>query len=113
MKARFLTKQPPVLVQHIHDGMVDISVCVNEKACEEIVELENEKAIQHYFEYDFNQFREKEENLNIAHLEGNPSVYLTYVPEKEKALEEVVKEQQRRIDELEGCLLEVSELIYA
>ena len=114
MKARFLKRQQTVKWQPLNDEYVDVAICMNETAKEDIFEDPDDgKIIQHYFEYDFNQFREKIENLDRDFVEGNPERYLGYVPTREKTLQETVASQENKIEMLENCLLEMSMTVYA
>lgn len=118
MKARFTTEQPAVSWQPLDNGMVDVTICLNGKQVTEestqMVEKDVEKTTtETYWEYDFNQIREKAENINQADVEAHPEKYLDYTPQKEKNLEEIVQEQAEQIQMLTDCLLEVSETVYA
>lgn len=118
MKARFTTEQPAVSWQPLDNGMVDVTICLNGREIKE----ENQQMVEKeqyitatgtFWEYDFYQFRERAENVKREAVEKNPEKYLEYEPQKEKTLEQEVKEQRETINLLKDCLLEMSEDIYA
>lgn len=126
MKARFTEKQPQVLWRPLPDGKVDVTICINEKQVTEeyqesvggelggIADLSHSPKTmkQVLYEYDFNQFRELQTNVDENDIRTNPRKYLNYIPEKEKSLEEAVQEQAGQIQMLTECLLEMSEMVY-
>ncbi len=126
MKARFTEKQPQVLWRPLSDGKVDVTICINEKQVTEeyqenvggelggIADLsQSPKTMkQVLYEYDFNQFRELQTNVDENDIRTNPRKYLNYIPEKEKSLEETVQKQAGQIQMLTECLLEMSEMVY-
>ena len=114
MKARFTTEQPAVRWQPLDNGMVDVTICLNGKKITEenqqMVEKEQYITVTDTFwEYDFHQFREKEEDVNREAVEKNPEKYLKYEPQKEKTAEQKLREQEEQIEMLKDCLLEMSE----
>lgn len=118
MKARFEAEQPAVSWQPLDNGMVDVMICLNgQKITEETQQmLEKEQyitATDTFWEYDFNQFRERTESINREAIEKNPEKYLEYKQQKKKTLEQKVQEQEETIRMLTSCLLEMSEAVYA
>ena len=63
MKARFTEKQDPVTWNALPDGNVDVMICLNEKTVTETYPDTDSETEQTVFEYDFNQFREKQEKI--------------------------------------------------
>ena len=117
MKARFEAEQPAVRWQPLDNGMVDVTICLNgQEVTEENSQVDEFGQVQTtteaYWEYDFNQFRERADNITREDVEGNPEKYLDYTPSQPKSLEEQVQEQAETISMLTECLLEVSELVY-
>ncbi len=112
MKARFETKQPPVNWQPLDNNTIDVTICLNgQEVMEESDQMAGKEQL--YWEYDFNQFREKVENISQVAIEKNPEKYLDYKPAMEKKLEQKVQEQNETIKMLIECLLEMSEAVYA
>lgn len=111
MKARFTEKQNPVTWNTLPDGNVDVMICLNEKTVTETYpDTETEQTV---FEYDFNQFREKQEKISEETVRASPEKYLKYITEKEKSTEQKFAEQAEQIEMLKDCLLEMSEQVYA
>lgn len=110
MKARFTEKQDPVTWNALPDGNVDVMICLNEKTVTETYPDTDSETEQTVFEYDFNQFREKQEKISEETVRASPEKYLKYIPEKEKSTEQKFAEQ---IEMLKDCLLEMSEQVYA
>lgn len=116
MKARFTEKQNPVTWNMLPDGKVDVTICLNENTVTETYsggDPENPEDIeQTVYEYDFNQFRENSEKISEEIVRISPEKYLEYIPEREKSLEEKMKELQTSNEMLTSCVLEMSELVY-
>ena len=68
---------------------------------------------QTVFEYDFNQFRERQEKISEETVRASPEKYLKYIPKEEKSIEQKFAEQAEQIEMLKDCLLEMSEQVYA
>jgi hypothetical protein len=113
MKARFTEQQQAVNWQPLGDGLVDVMICLNGAEVTEEIEIDGKTVTETYWEYDFNQFREKDTSLNKDAVEAHPEKYLTYEPKKEQTLEEQVRSQEETIKMLTECLLEMSEAVYA
>ena len=113
MKARFTEKQDPVTWNALPDGNVDVMICLNEKTVTETYPDTDQETEQTVFEYDFNQFREKQEKISEETVRASPEKYLKYIPEKEKSTEQKFAEQAEQIEMLKDCLLEMSEQVYA
>lgn len=113
MKARFTEKQDSVTWNVLPDGNVDVMICLNEKTVTETypdTDLETEQTV---FEYDFNQFRERQEKISEETVRASPEKYLKYIPKEEKSIEQKFAEQAEQIEMLKDCLLEMSEQVYA
>ena len=96
MKARFTEKQDPVTWNALPDGNVDVMICLNEKTVTETYPDTDPETEQTVFEYDFNQFREKQEKISEETVRASPEKYLKYIPEKEKSTEQKFAEQAER-----------------
>lgn len=85
IKARFLKQQPPVDIRRI-DGMAYIFICLNEtQGTETYPDVGDGQAQETYYEYDYNEFRGKAEELDLEDIESNPEKYLDYEAPKEPA----------------------------
>lgn len=113
MKARFTEKQDPVTWNALPDGNVDVMICLNERLLQKLIRIRIPETEQTVFEYDFNQFREKQEKISEETVRASPEKYLKYIPEKEKSTEQKFAEQAEQIEMLKDCLLEMSEQVYA
>lgn len=83
--------------QIISETKVDVTICLNEKI---VKEKSDEGTEQQFYEYDFNQFRELQDNLNREDVEKNAEKYIDYVPKKAKTTDEIIAEQNKKIDAL-------------
>lgn len=117
MKARFTERQNPVTWSNLPDGKVDVTIYLNESTVTETYlgrDPENpEETEQTMYEYDFNQFREKQEKVSEEAVRASPEKYLEYIPATEKSTEQLLEEQSKQIEMLKDCLLEMSEQVYA
>lgn len=113
MKARFTEKQDSVTWNVLPDGNVDVMICLNEKTVTETYPDTDPETEQTVFEYDFNQFREKQEKISEKTVRASPEKYLEYIPKEEKSTEQKFAEQAEQIEMLKDCLLEMSEQVYA
>lgn len=111
-KAKYMERQPEVRWQPINNGMVDVTLCLNEqKVTIEQGQMEG-SAEQMMYEYDYHQFRESIDKINEEAVRVSPTKYMSYVPESEKSLEEKLEELQASNEMLTSCVLEMSELVY-
>ena len=121
MEAKFTEQQPPVRWQELGNGLVDVTICLNEKTVTEAIEdgEDHQEALE--YEYDFNQFREKIDNISRQDVEDNPEKYLDYEPLKEPVVEELQEQIQilkvqnndleQQVTETQIVLCEVVELL--
>jgi hypothetical protein len=111
-KAKYMERQPEVRWQPVNNGMVDVTLCLNEqKVTIEQGQMED-SAKQMMYEYDYHQFRESADKINEETVRASPAKYMSYVPEVEKSLEEKLEELQASNEMLTSCVLEMSELVY-
>lgn len=114
MKAKFTEKQTPIRIVESGEYLY-IFICLNEQ---EVYEdnygtnddgtIDYDKIKQEkYYEYDFNEIYTHKNNIDINDLNTHPEKYLNFKPEKEKSLEERIKEQEILIKSLNECLLEM------
>ena len=86
-KAKYMERQPEVRWQPVNNGMVDVTLCLNEqKVTIEQGQMED-SAKQMMYEYDYHQFRESADKINEETVRASPAKYMSYVPEVEKSLE--------------------------
>lgn len=117
MKARFDAKQPPVKIIE-NNNVVYVFICLNEEEKEEIVNynenLENTEDSEQsnitikYYEYDYNEFNDKKENVDTDDINTYPEKYLNYSPSKNENKEDKL---QNEIDSLKTQLEELSSAI--
>jgi hypothetical protein len=88
-------------------------ICLNEKTVTETYPDTDPETEQTVLEYDFNQFRERQEKISEETVRASPEKYLKYIPEEEKSTEQKIAEQAEQIEMLKDCLLEMSEQVYA
>lgn len=111
-KAKYMARQPEVRWQPVNNGMVDVTLCLNEqKVTIEQGQMED-SAKQMMYEYDYHQFREFADKINEETVRASPAKFMSYVPEAEKSLEEQFEELKASNEMLTGCVLEMSELVY-
>lgn len=111
-KAKYMARQPEVRWQPVNNGMVDVTLCLNEqKVTIEQGQMED-SAKQMMYEYDYRQFRESADKINEETVRASPAKFMSYVPEVEKSLEEQFEELKASNEMLTGCVLEMSELVY-
>lgn len=108
-KARTLTSQPKITIKDI-EGKYYVFLCLNEKEGEETqIREEGKEEKVHFFEYDYNEFVEQKENLDIEDVKANPEKYLDYEPSKEKTISERItnleNQQQITDDALQELIL--------
>ena len=78
MTAKFTKEQPPVRMVNIGDGYYTIFICVNPR---EIVEKNSSDysstpSEETYIEYDYNEFKEWVEILDVEDINAHPEKYL-------------------------------------
>lgn len=111
-KAKYMERQPEARWQPVNNGMVDVTLCLNEqKVTIEQGQMEGSLE-QVMYEYDYHQFRESVDKINEETVRASPVKYMSYVPESEKSLEEKFEELQASNEMLTSCVLEMSELVY-
>ena len=82
-KAKYMERQPEVRWQPVNNGMVDVTLCLNEqKVTIEQGQMED-SAKQMMYEYDYHQFRESADKINEETVRVSPAKYMAYVPEVE------------------------------
>ena len=80
LRARFLFRQPKVRWTTTGD-YVHVIICLNEKKFEQMIDDINEgKIIEHFYEYDYNEFVDEKGKLFLEHVESNPEQYIGYQP---------------------------------
>ena len=86
-KAKYMARQPEVRWQPVNNGMVDVTLCLNEqKVTIEQGQMED-SAKQMMYEYDYHQFRESADKINEETVKGNLLQNICpNVPEVEKRL---------------------------
>ena len=81
-KAKYMERQPEVRWQPVNNGMVDVTLCLNEqKVTIEQGQMED-SAKQMMYEYDYHQFRESADKINEETVRASPAKYMSYVPEE-------------------------------
>ena len=85
MKARF--SQPQLPVKTVTAGYKTyIFICLNEtQGTESYPDMGEGQAQETYYEYDYNEFCGKAEELDLEDIESNPEKYLDYETKKEPA----------------------------
>lgn len=77
MRARFLSPQPPVrLVEKA--GKVYVFLCLNEQVFEESYEGSGPATV---YEYDYHEFAESADAIDVQDVQKHPEKYMTYAPE--------------------------------
>lgn len=120
MKAKFTENQNPIRIVESGEYLY-IFICLNEQEVyEDSYGINDDGTIDYdkikqekYYEYDFNEIYTNKNNIDIDDLNAHPEKYLDFKIEKDKSLEEKVKEQEQTIQILTECLLEMSEIIYS
>lgn len=82
MTTRFAKQQQTVKMVDLHNGYLNVFICTNPREITEKYEVEENGDLtekeETYIEYDYNEFRDKSENLDIDDIETNPQKYLNY-----------------------------------
>ena len=107
MKARFDTQQPTALIKMYKDNAY-VFVNTNEEYKTETLGGEPYS----FYEYDYHEFCEKAENLNIDDIKKHPEKYLDYEPKRELTEAERIKSLEEQNQMLTDCVLEMSMLLY-
>lgn len=121
MNIRFYEQKPNLELREFDDNIY-VYIYLNEAVKEEVEinypESVNEENVKHtVYYYDYAEFCEKKENLDLEDLKAHPEKYLDYVPKvtedpKPKTLEEQIQDLKDQNDMLTQCVLEMSELVY-
>ena len=77
-----------------------------------IVTVDTEYRDYRYYEYDYHEFCEKTENMNIDDIKKHPEKYLNYEPKREPTETERIKSLEEQNQMFTECLLEMSTLLY-
>lgn len=93
-KAKFMERQPEVRWSPIGGGAVDVTICLNEQKVSIPQEGMEESEPMEMWEYDYNYFREREENVAEEKIRKAPADYLNYKPYKEPSVEEKIEQMQ-------------------
>ena len=98
-KARFSQPQMPVKTVAAGDKIY-IFLCLNEtQGTETYPDIGEGKTTETYYEYDYNEFCGKAEELDLEDIESNPEKYLDYETKKEPATK--LDKALAKIEELE------------
>lgn len=114
MKAKFDVKQPLVKIIE-NNNIVYVFICLNEEEKEEIINYneyfdenkQKQNTIIKYYEYDYNEFNDKKENLDLDDIQTNPENYLNYSPSQkteESNLEEDFNSLKAQFDEIKEVI---------
>ena len=99
MKARFSQPQLPVKTVTAGDKTY-IFICLNETQGTEVYpDMGEGQAQETYYEYDYNEFCGKSEELDLEDIESNPEKYLDYETKKEPTTK--LDKALAKIEELE------------
>ena len=99
IKARFQQQQPPVDIRQI-GGKIYVYICLNgQKKTETHPDMGEGETTETYYEYDYNEFCGKAEELDLEDIESNPEKYLDYETKKEPVTK--LDKALTKIDELE------------
>lgn len=93
----FMDRQPEVRWQPVNNGMVDVTLCLNER--EVTVESgEGDGAPMQMWEYDFCLFREKASLIDEEEIRADPEAWIDYQPQKEQTIDEKLQAMQLNND---------------
>ena len=95
-KARFAEKQNTV-TSFTCDGKITVQICINETT--ETVTPEYGDACTEYV-YDFNEFTDSADNVDIDAIKSNPANYIDYQPAAEPTAEERLAELEQAMQDL-------------
>ena len=93
-KANFMERQPEVRWSPIGGGVVDVTICLNEQKVSIPQEGMEESEPMEMWEYDYNYFRESEENVAEEEIRKALADYLNYKPYEEPSVEEKIEQMQ-------------------
>ena len=83
IKARFQQQQPPVDIRQM-GRMAYIFICLNEtQGTETYPDMGEGQTQETYYEYDYNEFRGKEGELDLEDIKSNPEKYLDFVTKED------------------------------
>ena len=97
-KARFMDRQPSVRWQPVNNGMVDVTICLNEQNVTINQEGTEESMQMTMWEYDFHQFRENAENISESEVRETPGNFSDYKPVSRLSVEEQIAQIQLNSD---------------
>lgn len=116
MKARFDVKQQPVKIVENNDEAY-VFICLNEEEKEETItyiiypeepeDTSDDVAPGFSYEYDYNEFHDKKDNLDLDDIQANPENYLDYSPSQkteESNLEEDFNSLKAQFDEMKEAI---------
>lgn len=92
MKARFLEPQPQVKTLE-SNKKTHVFICLNEQQEEDTYDYPDgtgQSVV--FYEYDYNEFCDLTENLDLEDINANPEKYLDYATSKEDDLEKKIAE---------------------
>jgi hypothetical protein len=82
MTAKFTKQQQEVKVVDLHNDYLNVFICVNPREVTEKYEIDEDGKVtekeETYIEYDYNEFSDKAENLDVDDIKANPEKYLDY-----------------------------------
>ena len=83
MKARFLEPQPQVKMVEA-GGKIYVFICLNEiQEADVYDDSDSTGQMVMFYEYDYNEFCDVAENLDLEDINTNPEEYLNYLPTQE------------------------------
>lgn len=111
-KVKFMMPQPELKVCP-EEGELRYFICENENIVVEPEHMEGEELIPAvtYYEYDYHEFVAPESLRPM--VMANPASFLTYESPKPQSTEEKLVALMAENEVLTGCLLELSEILYA
>lgn len=85
MTAKFTKEQPPVRMVNIGNGYYAVFICVNPREVIEKNSSDYSSALSEEIsiEYDYNEFKEQVNILDVDDINANPEKYLNYIPDSE------------------------------
>lgn len=103
MRARFLEPQPPArLVEKA--GKVYVFLCLDEEVFEETYEGSGTGTVH---EYDYHEFAEDADAIDVQDVQKHPEKYMTYAPEPD-TLEAKLKKMAEQIRALSAVQLDMA-----
>lgn len=93
----FMDRQPEVRWQPVNNGLVDVTLCLNER--EVTVENEGQEGTSmKMWEYDFYLFREKVSLIDEEEIRAAPEAWMDYQPQKDQTVDEKLQAMQLNND---------------